>query len=119
MGFKGSVESFSLADVFQNLAMNQQTGTLRVAAADGEEKLVFFQNGHVHYLSRGARVPLLPGEVFYARGLVIRTQLDEAARKSQGVQPIGDALISLGYIDQQQLDDTTRHQMEEEIYDLF
>ena len=120
MGFKGSVESFSLADVFQNLAMNQQTGTLHVFAGEGEEKFIHFQNGQVRFLSKGAHNVLLPGEVFHARGLVSPVQLAEALeRQKETSEPIGAVLLSLSHIDRPQFDDVARHQMEEEIFDLF
>ncbi len=42
MGFKGSLESINLADIFQNLAMNRQSGTLRVEdASRGRIKSIY------------------------------------------------------------------------------
>ena len=76
MGFKGSVDSFSLADVFQNLSMNQQTGTLRVFTSDGNEKQIYFISGQVKHLSRGLRKPLIADEVYHARGLVLANTLE-------------------------------------------
>lgn len=119
MGFKGSVESFSLADVFQNLAMNQQTGTLRVYSTS-EEKNVFFQNGQVRHLSKGGRVSLVPPEVFIARGVITRQNLEAAlSRQKDNGASIGSCMIDLGQITEEQLEEITRHQIEEEIYDLF
>jgi len=83
MGFKGNVESFNLADVFQNLASNQQTGTLRVYANNGEEKNVFFQTGQVRHLSKGSRATLVTPEVFIARGLVERHALEAAGERQK------------------------------------
>ena len=120
MGFKGSVDSFSLADVFQNLAMNQQTGTLRVIQAGGQEKHVFFQDGQIRYMARGPKQLLLPPEAFFARGLVSQQQLDAALeRQSTIAESVGDGLLALGHITQEQLDDAAKHQVEEEIFDLF
>src|SRR4051812_19624348 len=119
MGFKGSVESFSLADVFQNLAMNQQTGTLRVFSTT-EEKNVFFQSGQVRHLAKGGKISLVTPEVFFARGLVNRPNLEAGiARQKETGATIGSCLIDLGQITEEQLDEVTRHQIEEEIYDLF
>jgi outer membrane protein assembly factor BamB len=120
MGFKGNVESFNLADVFQNLASNQQTGTLRVYANNGEEKNVFFQTGQVRHLSKGSKATLVTGEVFLARGLVPRAALELAnERQKESGRAIGACLIDLGHINQEQLEEVTRHQIEEEIFDLF
>jgi len=120
MGFKGSVESFSLADVFQNLAMNQQTGTLHVFTAANEEKFVYFQTGQVRYLSHGQNKIFLQPEVFYARGLINIVQLNSAKQRVQeSHETTGIALIGLGYINEQQVNDVFKLQLEEEIYDLF
>src|SRR5690349_1021231 len=120
MGFKGSVESFSLADVFQNLSMNQQTGTLKVVASTGDEKHVYFETGQVRYLARGLRKPLLLPEVYIARGVVLKMQLDAAIeRQRQSNESIGAALIALTHINAQQFGELVKHQIEEEIFDLF
>ncbi len=50
MGFKGTLDSINLADIFQNLAMNQQTGTLRVQNRN-EFKCIYFDRGGIRYLS--------------------------------------------------------------------
>src|SRR5438477_1536479 len=98
MGFKGSVESFSLADVFQNLAMNQQTGTPHVFTATSEEKFVYFQQGHVRFLSHGLGKPLLTPQVFHARGLINIMQLESSLqRQKETIEPAGTCLMSLKY----------------------
>ncbi|HYF51524.1 MAG TPA: DUF4388 domain-containing protein [Planctomycetota bacterium] len=120
MGFKGSVESFSLADVFQNLSMNQQTGTLKVVAGTGDEKHVYFENGQVKYMARGLRKPLLLPEVFVARGLVLKLQLDPAVERARANNEfIGPVLVAMGHINNEQLGEVVKHQIEEEIFDLF
>ena len=44
MGFSGNLASMSLADIFQNLAANGQTGTLKVERG-GLRRYVYFQKG--------------------------------------------------------------------------
>lgn len=121
MGFKGSVESFSLADIFQNLAMNQQTGTLRVFVRDTEmERNIFFDAGQVKYLSHGKQKPLLLGEILVGRGVVKEDQVAEALqRQTENKEPLGANLVQLGYMEQGQVDELVTHQIEEEIYDIF
>jgi tetratricopeptide (TPR) repeat protein/outer membrane protein assembly factor BamB len=119
MGFKGSVESFSLADVFQNLAMNQQTGALHVFTGT-EEKFVYFQNGAVRFLSHGANQQLLTPQIFHARGLINVLQLESALqRQRESNEPASAALMGLGYVNEQQFNEVFKLQLEEEIYDLF
>ncbi|HYG78211.1 MAG TPA: DUF4388 domain-containing protein [Planctomycetota bacterium] len=120
MGFKGSVESFSLADVFQNLAMNQQTGTLHVFTATNEEKFVYFQSGQVRYLSHGPNKVLLTPEIFYARGIINIIQMNSARQRvNETHESAGAALIALNHCTEQQVNEIFKLQLEEEIYDLF
>lgn len=120
MGFQGSVESFSLADVFQNLAMNQQTGTLRVFIGGGSERHVFFESGQVKYLSHGNQKPLLLGEILVGRGIATEDQVAQAlARQAEVREPLGACMVALGFLSQEQVEEIVRHQIEEEIYDLF
>ncbi|MEI6231784.1 MAG: DUF4388 domain-containing protein [Planctomycetota bacterium] len=123
MGFKGNVESFSLADVFQNLAMNSQTGTLRITPErnpHAEEKYVYFQDGAVRFLSGSSRTPVLPPEVFVARGLLSKSEFDAALlRQAETTDTLVTCLSGMGYVNEQQVQDLLIHQIEEEIYDLF
>lgn len=119
MGFQGSVESFSLADVFQNLAMNQQTGTLRLWVSESTRH-IFFEEGQVKFLSHGHKKPLLLGEILLGRSIVTEEQVQEALEKQEEAQePLGKCLVNLGYLDETELDNQVKHQIEEEIYELF
>src|SRR5208283_1177895 len=113
MSFKGSVESFSLADVFQNLSMNQQTGTLSVVASPGQEKHIFFKEGHICFLTIGAQQPLVPPEVFLAHGLVLENQVAEALeRHQQTKEGVVASLLALGHLNQAQCEQMLIHQTE-------
>ena len=58
MGFKGDLNSINLADIFQNLSLNQQTGVLKVT--DGESaKSIYFSEGSVSLASSGPRLTTL------------------------------------------------------------
>ena len=120
MGFKGSVESFSLADVFQNLAMNQQTGTLRVYNPIGGERLVYFQEGNVRSLSMGVGKPLVRPEVYVARGYLSANLMAEALSAARDLsRPTIDLLLEQGVLTSAQVGEVTKAQIEEEIYELF
>src|SRR6185312_15027144 len=52
--------------------------------------------------------------------LVTKQGLETAVgRQKESGSTIGSCLIDLGQISEEQLDEVTRHQIEEEIYDLF
>ncbi|GMV79181.1 MAG: hypothetical protein AMXMBFR7_03650 [Planctomycetota bacterium] len=120
MGFQGSVESFSLADVFQNLAMNQQTGTLRIVAPDGKERHIFFDAGQVKNLSRGTQIPLVLGEMLVGRSISSPEQVEEAlAAQKERRKPLGECMLELGFLDRDRLEAVLKHQIGEELYELF
>jgi outer membrane protein assembly factor BamB/tetratricopeptide (TPR) repeat protein len=119
MGFSGSLESINLADIFQNLAMNHQTGTLNISDRD-RTKCIYFEKGEVRYLSHGKRKNILLGEMLVGRGLATRTQVDTAlAEQRASSSLLGEVIVSLGIISRKDIDDLVRFQIEEEIYDLF
>ncbi len=120
MGFQGSVESFSLADVFQNLAMNQQTGTLCIFVPGGPSRHIFFETGQVKFLSHGQQKPLLLGEVLIGRSIATEEQVQQALeRQEETKEPFGKCMVALGHLDDDRLDALVKRQIEEEIYDLF
>ncbi len=119
MGFKGSLESINLADIFQNLAMNQQTGTLKVSDKD-RVKCIYFHRGEVRYLSHGKRKNILLGEMLVGRGLATREQVDAAlGEQRNSSRLLGDIVVDLEICSRDDIDNLVRFQIEEEIYDLF
>ncbi len=119
MGFSGSLESINLADIFQNLAMNHQTGTLNISDRD-RTKCIYFEKGEVRYLSHGKRKNTLLGEMLVGRGLATREQVDAAlAEQKASSSLLGEVIVSLGIASRTDIDDLVRFQIEEEIYDLF
>ena len=119
MGFSGSLESINLADIFQNLAMNHQTGTLNVSDRD-RSKCIHFEKGEVRFLSHGKRKNILLGEMLVGRGLATRQQLEAAlAEQSASRRLLGEVIVELGIASRGDIDNLVRFQIEEEIYDLF
>jgi len=119
MGFKGSLDSINLADIFQNLAMNQQTGTLRVHDKD-RVKCIYFQRGEVKYLSHGKRKNILLGEMLVGRGIATREQVEAAlAEQKRSNRLLGEIVVELGIASREEVDNLVKFQIEEEIYDLF
>ena len=119
MGFKGSLDSINLADIFQNLAMNQQSGTLRVSDRD-RTKSIYFQRGEVRYLAHGGRKSILLGEMLTGRAIATHEQVNAALseQKSSG-RLLGEIIVTLGICTSDDVEDLVRFQIEEEIYDLF
>jgi outer membrane protein assembly factor BamB/tetratricopeptide (TPR) repeat protein len=120
MGFKGSVESFSLADVFQNLAMNQQTGTLSVVASDTKNSAIYFKDGAVHAVSHGNGDSMPPLLSYYAHGSITQQHVQQVNDHAKANRvSYTDALLELGLVNEDQVREYLRLRVEEEVYDLF
>ena len=120
MGFKGSVKSFSLADVLQNVATNHLTGTLHILSNTGLEKFIHFEQGQIRQLCEKHGKPMVEPAIFYARGLVQQGPLENAVLvQKQSRQPLGACLIQLGFITAEQLNEVNTRQISEQLYDLF
>ena len=120
MAFQGTVDRFSLADVFQSLALKQLTGTLRVYLPDGPERRLYFETGHVRALDSGRQKPLRLGEMLVGRGVLTQEQLDAALeRQKASRQSLGHALIEMNLLDPDTLEEFLARQIEEGILELL
>lgn len=119
MSFQGDLDTFSLADVFQTLNANQQTGTLHVFDGKSERFLVF-NRGSIRCVSRGPRPNVRLGEILQARGLLSEEDLHRLLTlQAEQNAPLGVLAVSTGLCSQADVEAALRFQMEEEIYDLF
>jgi outer membrane protein assembly factor BamB/tetratricopeptide (TPR) repeat protein len=120
MGFKGNVESFSLADVFQNLGQNRQTGTLHIFTPENDEKWVWFQDGRLVGAVSSARKPYSLLNVLRGRGLVGGEAVTQARELRQSSnQPLAACLKECAGLTDEQMLETTRNCVELEIHELF
>lgn len=120
MAFTGDLNSFSLADVFQTLANNQQTGVLRVYD-EKTEKHIFFSEGSVRTVSTGNSRCAKIGQILIARGKIGQEQLDKAlaAQKEEKNLLIGEILLEQGSCSNEDIEAALKFQVSEEVYDLF
>jgi tetratricopeptide (TPR) repeat protein len=120
MAFQGTVDRFSLADVFQSLALKQRTGTLCVYVQDGPERRLYFETGHVRALDSGRQKPLRLGEILVGRGVLTQKQLDAALeRQNTSRHSLGHALAEMNLLDPDTLDEFLARQIEEGILELL
>jgi outer membrane protein assembly factor BamB/cytochrome c-type biogenesis protein CcmH/NrfG len=121
MGFRGNLASMSLADIFQNLAANGQSGTLDVELG-GKHRYVRFEDGLVADAAREYSGQGLRPVAGYLAGRCLLTddQAEYAVRRSEDA---GGNLVrtvpDLGYASEDQVKKIVIRYVEEEIYDLF
>jgi hypothetical protein len=120
---EGTLESFSLPDIFQLLAFTKKSGCLRLA--DGSARgYVYFRDGQVYYaVSSSGRLALgrrLVGAGVVATGELRAALADqrEAAREGRGLR-IGQVLVRAGAIDEDTLETFVREQIQDAVFDLM
>jgi tetratricopeptide (TPR) repeat protein len=115
--FKGNLEVLNLSDIFQSLAMNRHSGTLIVT--DGKrEKKIFFAEGEITLLSSSRRQRL--GELLVSEDKITDEDLELALKlQKQSRKRLGEILVEEGFCEEEDIDRLVRHQIQEEIYDLF
>lgn len=119
MDLEGSLNRFSVAEVFQLLSFSRKTGTLGLQRQE-EVAMVYFNQGNVIYAyTPQQKLPL--GEVLVQQGILTQNQLAGAlAEKEKHPQRrIGEIFVKFGYVSRSQMEDAVRRQVEELIYRLL
>lgn len=121
MGFSGDLNSFSLADIFQNLSMHKMGGTLKVHD-EFSEKIIYFADGKISLVSTGKRKRASLGQLLVGFNRITEAQLAFALDKQRASSPrrlLGEILVSEGLCTDEDISGLLAFQVEEEIYDLF
>ena len=120
MGFQGQLSSVQLADLFQTLHMNRQTGTLSVNDPQGLVH-VYFDQGQIALCN----APTIDGIPFLIttvvrKGLIAPERAGEIAQRlRQTNQPLRDILLTSGLIAEPDLDEISAWCIEELVCPLF
>ena len=119
MAIQGSLSDVSLADIAQLLGMGGKTGCLTLAH-EGNNGYVYFESGRVIFASLVNRPDRL-GDLLLTHEVINREQLEAAmAHQATGTgQRLGEVLVELGTVTQEQLDKFISMQIEEAVYLLF
>jgi Domain of unknown function (DUF4388) len=115
---KGSLEEFSLSDIFRLLAFTKKTGRLETFSGAGEGR-VFFRDGEVYFAESSLKKEPLGQKLTRSGALSegqLRKALDLHASSGEGV---GEILLRGGAISQDQLVAAVREQIEDAVFDLL
>jgi len=119
MAIEGSLREASLPDVVQLLFLGRRTG--RLALADRQRHAsIWFDGGWIVHASIVNRRDRL-GEILVKSGPVSQARLDEALaiQVAQPGRRVGDLLVSIGALGQDELRRFIRRHVEEALYSLF
>lgn len=120
MGFQGQLSSVQLADLFQTLYMNRQTGTLSVNDSQGTVH-VYFDQGQIARCTAPLveSVPFLITTVV-RKGLIPQDRADEITQRlRQTNQPLRELLLASGLVHVTELDEISAWCIEELVCPLF
>ncbi|MFW5829255.1 MAG: DUF4388 domain-containing protein [Planctomycetota bacterium] len=120
MGFQGTIDSVNLADIFQTLAMNGQTGTL-IVRGPVKRRFIWFAGGSVVICDGGDSdgMPLLL-RTMVARGMINQTQAEQLLfRCNNSRQPLRDLIVASNLIPLSELDELCYALIEDLVCEVF
>ncbi len=118
MSLAGNLRTMQLSDLLQWCAMNAKTGTLGLRREPIEKKLFFNRGSLFSSTSNNPRERL--SQFLLRSGKITEDQLFRALiRQEQTLQPLGEVLISFGWLDKTELNNRLKLKTEESIYDCF
>lgn len=120
MDLQGSIEKFTLPEIFQLIATGRKTGTLAVQQ-DDNIVMVYFKEGNVFY-AYGPQQTYHIGQLLKELKILTAEQLEEAVRiqsESENSRRLGEILISRQFIEKGDLETVVKTQIEELLYSLL
>src|SRR5262245_43629798 len=116
---RGDLEQMHLADIFQTLGLAKMEGLLRVCNPV-EQRLVYFNGGSVKILVPPRAATRRLGQRLVQAGVLDGEQLRLALlEQRKDHRPLGEILVSGGYVPERQIEDMVALQVTEELFGLF
>jgi len=120
LDLQGSIERFTLPEIFQLIAAGRKSGTLGIQK-DDSIVMVYFEEGDIVY-GYGPRQTFHLGQLLRDRGVITGGQLEEAIAiqaQTENSKRLGEILIEKRFIDRADLESVVRQQIEELLYSLL
>ena len=120
MALEGTLEDFSLADIFQLIGIQRKTGILTLKNSQETVSVTFHQGMVIGADSTPRKLEDRIGKVLVKTGLITPDHLKEALDVQQKtLQKIGFILVDQNYISRPQLKEALQIQVTQMIYRLF
>ena len=115
---KGTLDDFTLPDMFRLMSFAKKTGRLDVERRAGHGS-VFFREGEVYYAESSlTKIPL--GQKLLRAGVITESQLNKALdANAESGERVGEILLQTGVVDGEQLEAALRAQIEDAVFDLL
>ncbi|MEW6758315.1 MAG: DUF4388 domain-containing protein [Acidobacteriota bacterium] len=120
MALAGTLRDFSLADIFQLIALQKKTGYLTLKSEADVVTVTFFEGSVVGAESLNKRIEDRLGHVLVKTGRISKEELAKALEiQRQTLQRLGYILVSENFIDAESLRSALATQMQQTVYRLF
>jgi hypothetical protein len=120
MALAGTLKDFSLADIFQLIALQKKTGYLTLRSESDVVTVTFMEGSVVGAESLNKRLEDRLGHVLVKTGRISREELAKALEiQRETLQRLGYILISESFVDAQSLRTALNIQMQQTIFRLF
>jgi hypothetical protein len=120
MGLQGSLETFSLPEILQLIAVQQKSGVLKLTSGD-DVAVVFFEAGRIvstRDRRRNAKDPLKPFLV--KTGRLTETQLRQVETiEAESRRELTDILLTGNYLTSDDLTRTVEDQIQDTLHQLL
>jgi DNA-binding MarR family transcriptional regulator len=120
MALKGSIDEFSLLDIFRLVGWAKKTGQIIVTSEDKEGRISFEEGLVCFAITPHNRVPIGPRLV--NAGLVSQKELDEAVRAQQignNKEKLGEILTGMSLIKQDELEEFLQEQIQDALFEIL
>ena len=115
---KGSLDDFSLPDIFRLISFAKKTGKLDIKRS-ADEGHVYFREGEVYYAESSLTNEPLGQKLIHNKALTegqLRKALDQSASSGKRV---GRVLVESGVVDEDAIEAAIRQQIEDAAFDLL
>lgn len=121
MSLQGQIEEMGLGAVIQALSLNRYRGTLRIESEEAGSQFFFISEGEIVLVRQVQRDPLRLGDLLVRAGKVSHVQLTQALdrQKKEEGKRLGEVLVDMDLVTQDDIDKVIRGKFEEEFLDLF
>jgi len=120
MALAGTLKDFSLADIFQLIALQKKTGYLTLRNNEEVVTVTFLEGNVVGAESLHKRLEDRLGHVLVKSGRITKEELTKTLEiQKQTLQRLGYILVSEGFVDPESLKAALTVQMQQTVYRLF
>jgi hypothetical protein len=115
---KGTLDDFTLPDVFRLMSFAKKTGCVDVVRSAGQGK-VYFREGEVYYAESSLSKEPLGQKLVRSRALTEGQLMKALDEQASSKERLGAVLINSGLVTEDQLESAVRQQIEDAIFDLL